>query len=587
MRLKTGLFFLGAVIKAFPDKLVGRYIHSQNDENGKRHNSHKCVLSAIIDPKKGRFVMAMKYTEEQLNQFDKATLIQLFLATQEQLESIDAKLQLVLEQLAVSNNKRFGKSSEKMAPDNQIVFMEVDGEFVFFNEAEAVAAITEYDEDVPEKPKSKKTKGKRSLVISNIPTVEVSHKMTEEELTKEFGENGWYQLEDEIYSRYRFTPAKIEIEEHHVGVYKSKKDNHFKKAEHPAYLLRNSLVSPSLLAGVINAKYVNAIPLYRQEQEFSRYGLEISRREMAHWTILCTERYLSLLYDCMHKKLYDCHVLQADETPVRVTKENRTEGSKHYMWVYRTGKMYQDKPIVLYDYQPTRNTSHPRKFLKDFRGICVTDGYQVYHTLEEERDDLTVAGCWAHARRRFDEAVKALPKAKRNESLAYLALKQIQAIYREEKKLADESAEKRLQHRQLIIKPMVDAYFAWVKENVHKVPAKGKTHNGFSYSINQEKYLRVFLEDGEVPIDNNAAEQSIRGFCIGKKNWMMIDTIAGAESSAILYSIAETAKANNLKPYDYFEYLLSEIPNHMDDKDLSFLENLLPWSEQLPAQCRK
>ena len=249
--------------------------------------------------------------------------------------------------------------------------------------------------------------------------------------------------------------------------------------------------------------------------------------------------------------------------------------------------MYQDKPIVLYDYQPTRNTSHPRKFLKDFRGICVTDGYQVYHTLEEERDDLTVAGCWAHARRRFDEAVKALPKAKRNESLAYLALKQIQAIYREEKKLADESAEKRLQHRQLIIKPMVDAYFAWVKENVHKVPAKGKTHNGFSYSINQEKYLRVFLEDGEVPIDNNAAEQSIRGFCIGKKNWMMIDTIAGAESSAILYSIAETAKANNLKPYDYFEYLLSEIPNHMDDKDLSFLENLLPWSEQLPAHCRK
>lgn len=587
MRLKTGFLFWGAVIKALSGKLVGRYIHRQNDENKARCNSHKCLQSVIIDPKKGRFVMAMKYTEEQLNQFDKATLIQLFLATQEQLESIDAKLQLVLEQLAVSNNKRFGKSSEKMAPDNQIVFMEVDGEFVFFNEAEAVAAITEYDEDVTEKPKSKKTKGKRSLVISNIPIVEVSHKMTDEELTKEFGENGWYQLEDEIYSRYRFTPAKIEIEEHHVGVYKSKKDNHFKKAEHPAYLLRNSLVSPSLLAGVINAKYVNAVPLYRQEQEFSRYGLEISRREMAHWTILCTERYLSLLYDCMHKKLYDYHVLQADETPVRVTKENRTEGSKHYMWVYRTGKMYQDKPIVLYDYQPTRNTSHPRKFLKDFRGICVTDGYQVYHTLEEERDDLTVAGCWAHARRRFDEAVKALPKAKRNESLAYLALKQIQAIYREEKKLADESAEKRLQHRQLIIKPMVDAYFAWVKENVHKVPAKGKTHNGFSYSINQEKYLRVFLEDGEVPIDNNAAEQSIRGFCIGKKNWVMIDTIAGAESSAILYSIAETAKANNLKPYDYFEYLLSEIPNHMDDKDLSFLENLLPWSEQLPDHCRK
>ena len=249
--------------------------------------------------------------------------------------------------------------------------------------------------------------------------------------------------------------------------------------------------------------------------------------------------------------------------------------------------MYEDRPIILYDYQPSRNLSHPKKFLKDFRGICVTDGYQVYHTLEAEREDLTIAGCWAHSRRYFDEALKALPKARRNDSLAYLALKQIQAIYREEKKLAEESAAKRLKHRQVIIKPMVDAYFAWVKENLPKVPAKGKTHKGLSYCINQEKYLRVFLEDGEVPIDNTAAEQSIRGFCIGKKNWVMIDTIAGAESSAIIYSIAETAKANNLKPYDYFEYLLSEIPNHMDDKNLSFLEDLLPWSEKLPDHCRK
>jgi len=531
--------------------------------------------------------MAMKYTEEQLNHFDKATLIQLFLATQDQLECIDAKLQLVLEQLAVSNKNRFGRSSEKMVPDNQIAFMEVDGEIVFFNEAEAVAAMTEYEEEKTERPKPKKQNGRRSQVISDISKVEVRHMMTEEELTIEFGENGWYQLEDEIYSRYRFTPAKVEIEEHHVGVYKSKKDNHFRKAEHPAYLLRNSLVSPSLLAGILNAKYVNAVPLYRQEQEFFRYGLEISRREMAHWTILCTERYLSLLYDCMHKKLYEYHVLQADETPVRVTKENRTEGSTHYMWVYRTGKMYRDRPIILYEYQPSRNSAHPRKFLKGFQGVCVTDGYQVYHTLEKEQKDLTIAGCWAHSRRRYDEAVKALPKAKRKDSLAYLALKQIQAIYREEKKLTDQSAEERLQHRRLIIRPMVDAYFAWVKENIHKVPAKGKTYQGFSYSINQEKYLRVFLEDGEVPIDNNAAEQSIRGFCVGKKNWVMIDTIAGAESSAILYSIAETAKANNLKPYNYFEYLLSEIPNHMDDKDLNFLENLLPWSEQLPDYCRK
>lgn len=228
-----------------------------------------------------------------------------------------------------------------------------------------------------------------------------------------------------------------------------------------------------------------------------------------------------------------------------------------------------------------------RRFLRDFQGICVTDGYQVYHTLEKEREDLRIAGCWAHARRRFDEAVKALPKANQKNALAYLALKQIQAIYREENKLCDMTPEERLKHRQLTVKPLVDAYFAWAKESESKVPAKGKTHNGLTYSINQEKYLKVFLEDGEVPMDNNSAEQSIRSFCVGKKNWMMIDTIAGADSSAIIYSIAETAKANNLKPYDYFEHLLTEIPKHLDEKDSSFCEDLLPWSDKLPANCRK
>ena len=147
--------------------------------------------------------------------------------------------------------------------------------------------------------------------------------------------------------------------------------------------------------------------------------------------------------------------------------------------------------------------------------------------------------------------------------------------------------EKRLEHRQLTVKPLVDAYFMWGKENLTIVPAKGKTHNGFSYSINQEKYLGVFFEDGSVPMDNNAAEQSINGFCIGKKNWVMIDTIAGAESSAIIYSLEETAKANNLKPYDYFKYHLIEIQKYLDDKNDDFCENLLPWSKNLPADCRK
>ena len=532
--------------------------------------------------------MALKYTEEKLNSFDKETLIQLFLSQQEQLENIDHNLQLVLEQLADLKRHRFGRSSERHESDEQISFMEVDGKIVFFNESEAVAAEDDgaEPETVPRR-KPKKKQGKREEDLDGLPVVVIEHSMTEEELAARFGEGGFKQLPDEVYRRYGFTPAKVEVEEHHVKVYAGKKTDEIVKAPHPESLLRGSLVSPSLEAAVMNAKYVNAVPLYRQEQEFERYGLHISRQNMANWTIQCADRYLAVLYDYLHEKMYGYHVLQADETPVLVNKDGRPAGSKSYMWVYRTGRMYTDRQIVLYEYQRTRNASHPREFLKDFSGICVTDGYQVYHTIENEREDLKIAGCWSHARRRFDEAVKALPKAKQKDSRAYLALTMIQAIYREEKQLKELSAQERQDRRQLSVKPLVEAYFTWVRENLPKVPQKSKTWEGFNYSLGQEKYLKVFLDDGEVPMDNNAAEQSVRGFGSGKKNWVMIDTVAGAKSSAIIYSIAETAKANNLKPYDYFEYLLAEIPKHLDETDRGFLDDLLPWSPDLPANCRK
>ena len=532
--------------------------------------------------------MALKYTEGQLNSLDKETLIQLFLSQQEQLENIDRTLQLVLEQMADLKRHRFGRSSEKHGSEDQISFMEVEGKIVFFNESEAVAAKenTQEEESVSRR-KPEKKQGKREEDLDGLVVVIVEHSMTDEELEDKFGKDGWKRLPDEVYRRYRFTPAKIEVEEHHVKVYAGKETEEVVKAPHPRTLLRGSLVSPSLEAAVMNAKYVNAVPLYRQEQEFERYGLHISRQNMANWTIQCADRYLAVLYDYLHEKLYGYHVLQADETPVLVNKDGRPAGSKSYMWVYRTGRMYTERQIVLYEYQKTRNASHPREFLKEFSGVCVTDGYQVYHTMEGEREDLQIAGCWSHARRRFDEAVKALPKQKQKNSRAYLALTMIQAIYREEKQLKDLPAEERKNRRQLSVKPLVEAYFTWVRENLPKVPQKSKTWEGFHYSLNQEKYLKVFLEDGEVPMDNNAAEQSIRGFCIGKKNWVMIDTIAGAKSSAIIYSIAETAKANNLKPYDYFEHLLTEIPKHLDDPDRSFLDDLLPWSPSLSANCRK
>ncbi|WP_287638768.1 IS66 family transposase [Blautia sp.] len=538
--------------------------------------------------------MAVNYTEEQLNNVDKSFLIQLLLQQQEQLNALtkelhasNEKMQLLMEQVILGKQNRFGRSSEKMEDTSQICFREVNGTIVFFNEAEAVCDLNAAEpEDLELKsPKQPKRKGKKEADLSGLPVRRIDHYLSAEELEAEFGVRGWKQLPDAISRKYHFVPAKVEVEEHHIGVYASKTDEHMVKADHPKTLLHGSLVSPSLGAAIINGKYVNAVPLYRLEQEFQRYGLQITRQNMANWCIRLAEEYLSILYDYLHKELYFYHVIQADETPVLVNHDGRKAGSKSWMWVYRSGHLYQKRQIVLYEYQQTRNASHPREFLKGYDGICVTDGYQVYHTLEKELEELTIAGCWVHCRRRFDEALKLIPKSYQKESNTFLLMKQIQAIYREEGKLKDLSSDERLKQRQAVIKPLVDAFFAYLKTiNVSK---KDKFGDAVGYALNQEKYLRVFLTDGDVPIDNNASERAIRGFCIGKKNWQMIDTIHGAKSSAIIYSIVETAKANNLKPFDYVQHLLEEIPKHMNDKDCSFLEDLLPWSEKLPAGIRK
>ena len=540
--------------------------------------------------------MAHRYTEEQLNTADKSLLIQIIMSLQDQTEALtkevhdlNDKMQLMLEQIVLAKKDRFGRSSEKMDDAAQIRFMEVDGTIVFFNEAEAVC-----DLDAPEpqdlsadKKRGRKKPGKKEEDLSGLKVNVIGHYLSEEELIREFGEEGWYQLEDTISRRYKFIPASVEVDEHHIGVYKSRKDGHMLRAPHPKGLLHGSPVSSTLAAAIMNGKYVNAVPLYRLEKEFERYGLSITRQNMANWMIRLSEEYLSVLYGYLHKLLYDFHVIQADETTCLVNRDGRAAGAKSYMWVYRTGYLYTDKQIVLYEYQKTRNAAHPRKFLSGFKGICVTDGYQVYRTIEKEREDLTIAGCWVHTRRKFNDALEQIPKKEQKNTIGYLVMKQIQAIYAEEGKLKNLSSEERLKQREVVIKPLVDALFLYLKQNEPRIQAKGKMREAFNYALNQEKYLKVFLTDGDVPMDNNASERAIRGFTVGRKNWQMIDTINGANASAVIYSIAETAKANNLKPYEYFEHLLSEIPKHMDDHDLKFMEDLLPWSPALPDRIRK
>ena len=532
--------------------------------------------------------MAKVYTEEELNSFSRETLMAVILSMQDQISQLNANMERLIEQIADANSKRYGRSSEKLETISGQLELEL-----IFNEAEALTetlyVVEPVEEDVIQ-PRHRKSKGKREADLKDLPVEVISHTLSEERLQDVFGTDGWKQLPDEIYKRVRVQPAVYTVEEHHVAVYAGKDNQTIIKVDRPKDLLRNSLLTPSLAASIMNAKYVNGLPLYRISQEFLRNDIHISRQVMANWMIQCADRYLGILYDRLHKEMYRFHVLQADETPVMVTKDGRPANSKSYMWIYRTGKSYTDTPVILYEYQRTRKSDHPEEFLKDFKGIMVCDGYSAYRKLDRKNPDIIFAGCWSHARRRFTEALKALPKtAQKNakETVDDEAVSRIAAIYHLDNQMEGQPAKVRKMYRQANIRPLVEAFFAWAKEIQSKNQlSRGKTLDGINYCINQEASLKAFLEDGDIPMDNNATESALRSFCLHKHTWKLIDSLDGANASAIIYSITETAKANNLNPFRYLEYVLTVLKDHQDDRDYGFIDDILPWSEKLPEICR-
>lgn len=561
--------------------------------------------------------MALALSEEQLVKLNKKDILQLLLESMAQekelrsqlavltdeLKRTNQQMQVILEKWNLAQANRFGRSSEKMGYDTgtcqQLELAVMYAEC--FNEAEATVNETPPDEPDMEEVtvtahKRKKHAGKREEDLKDLLHAEpVISTLTEEELLEQLGP-GYRQLKDEVYQRLEFHPSSFEVKEYHICVYVSADGKKFAKAKRPqADLFRNSIATPSLLAGILNYKYVNALPVHRLAQDFKRSEVNISPQVMCNWVIKSSEIYFSLVYDWMKDVLLKQPVVQADETTLKVNRDGRKAGSSSYMWVYITGEHDDSgKKIVLYDYCRTRSTEHLREFLSSYKGILVSDGYQSYHTFSKEQS-LTSAGCWTHCRRRFVNAIKAaqkdLPEEALKNSIAYQALARISAIYKLDGSWKERTSEYRMEHRQRILKPLVDEYFDWVKEQIKtcNVLPKSETGEGLSYSINQEKYLRAFLDNRDIPIDNSACERAIRPFCVGRKNWNVIDTVEGAQASAIVYSIAETAKANNLKPYQYFEYLLTELPERISrKKDSTFsLDDLMPWSPKLPMSCRK
>lgn len=540
-------------------------------------------------------------TDEQIDHLGKGAVKIIIHSLQEQLlllsSQLDAanhrldennkQIERLTEQIRLMNQRRFGVSSEKNS--------QIEGQLTLFDTFNEVESLKK--EDLPEPEIEEivissytrgKKKNKREEDLEGLPARIFEHRLSEEELSAQFPE-GYKELPVEVYKRLHIIPETFIVDEHHVHIYASKKNTGvIVKADRPVDLFRNSIATPSLVASIINGKYVNALPLERQSKAYKCNGINLSTNTMANWVINSAEKYLSLVYDHLHQMIYESRIIHADESPVKVMRidgDKIKNGKKTYMWVYRNSPHTAKNPIILYDWQPSRKTDHPRDFLKAYSGTLITDGYQVYHKLADERQDLRIGGCWVHARRPHAEFIKSVGATAAKGSIAQEAYDKITEIMHLDNKLDDLPCKDRQKQRQLVIKDKVDAYFAWVKEKYSQVTHNSVIGKALAYSINQEKYLRLFLEDGNVPMDNNLAEQAIRPFTIARKNFVLIESDNGAKASAMLFSLAETAKANNLNTYQYFEYLLTEIPKHVDDKNLDFLENLLPWSPDVQKTC--
>lgn len=525
------------------------------------------------------------FTKEQLASFSKEEIVTVALTFQDNVIQLQRSVDQLTEQIRLMNQRLYGRKTEQAS----LLYKQEQMDLAF-NDTEVTADEGPAEEPSIEKVCQKRPKGKRKDDLKKITNhKDVNVEIPAEELDKRFGKNGWKKLPDQIITKLEHVPAYFEVVTYHIGVYAAKDNETIIRAEKPAELWENSIVTPTLLSSIMMAKFVNSVPLYRQEAMYEANDVNISRRVMASWIIRAYDRYLQYFYEAMKKQLMKQSILHADETPFLVSKDGRVAGSKSYMWVYSGGVEEGSENIVLYDYCHTRGTENAKKFLKDFNGTMITDGYQVYHKLEKDDPErFHVAGCWAHAKRKFTEVTKSdKDKVEQEYTLAHQAEKKIQKIYHEDNKLSGLSPAEKCKKRQSKIKPMVDEFFAWAKKHIDYVPPKSGTGKALSYALNQEEFLRTFLSDGRIPMDNNEAERRIRNFTIGRKNWVMIDTKSGAQASAGIYSIVETAKANNLKVYEYLTYVLSELSKNIEYPNTEVPERLLPWSKELPQHVRK
>jgi transposase len=492
-----------------------------------------------------------------------------------EIAQLKQSVQQLLEQFRLAQQKRFGASSESH---------DYQGEL--FNEAEVIvdepAELTTIDESVPPKKRAK-----RKLLPKDLPREVITHDISEADKQCDCCGHQLALMGQDSSEKLKFIPAQIKVIEHVRLKYSCKHCDtqgtqaNIKQASIPVSPIPKSFATPSLLSQIITSKYQYALPLYRQETLFKQHGIELSRQTMSDW-MMKSAALLKPVYSLLHQHLLMQDVLHADETTLKVINDERV---KSYMWVYCSGAdgpsiepRYQGlNSIVLYDYQDgSRASTCVSHFLATeqtvFNGYLQVDGYAAYQRANDK-----LVGCWAHARRKFKEAIVAQGKNKTGKvSKADMALSMIAKLYRIETQIQSLCLEERLYFRRTHSCAQLALFKQWLDKSVEQVSKQSALGQAIHYSLNQWSKLSRYVEDSRLNIDNNRAERAVKPFVIGRKNWLFNHNHRGAEASAVLYSIIETAKANGLTPFDYIEHCLEQLSNPN-----CALNSLLPWHVNL------
>jgi len=494
------------------------------------------------------------------------------------IESKDAFIDQLKEALILARNRQFAKATETLRSLQSELFNEAEQEVVVNDDLVQGGAE---DDKITVLAHERKRSG-RKLLPEDLPRVDVIHDLADTDKVCPRDGSPLKLIGEKTSEQLDIIPMKIQVIRHIRKHYACPCcDGYLKTAPKPKQPIEKSQASAGLLSYIAVGKYADSLPLYRQSNILSRFGIDMNRTTLANWMIRCGELVQPLI-NRLEEQLLSYPYLHMDETLLQVLNEvGKSATSNSYMWV-RSGSPPGNtvgNRIVLFNYDASRSGAVPKTLLAGYQGAIMVDGYEAYEQVCRDQS-LVRLGCWVHARRKFVEVGKASgrpphgrpPRKKKNTQAAY-ALKLIAKLYAIEKSLKEATIEVRHQQRLERSKPIIDKLRTWCDDALIKVPPKTALGKALRYLDNQWLRLIAYLEDGVYPIDNNPVENAIRPFAIGRKNWMFSASVDGAKASANLYSLIETAKANGLEPYAYLKRVFAELPNA---KSFDDVDQLLP-----------